>query len=151
MSIFRTLRLKIYEPSLEFYRSNIDIFEVNILDKCSGSFQCRYRLPNSLIPRLQSRVLLTTEELVYLTSQYDDGAIISFDEIDDMEIDQGLFRIHTYNRKIEIQITNPMGEEFAELTIEAWREYHGKIGENVSEEAEKMVEEMAKLDQDEHE
>jgi hypothetical protein len=113
-----------------------------------------YTLPNSILPRLQSRVILTTDQIAIITSRYDEGSIFTLSNLEDVEIKQDFLRMYTGNITIEVELGTSEGGSFAEIVRDSWRDIKNEYtSDNLSEEeaehVEKQIESFREREQNE--
>lgn len=142
--MIQQLRLFIYNPVLTFDDRDLRQHDREILAGMEGNFHCMYKLPNSLLPRLQSRVILSTKELAISTSKYDEGAVFSLEDLEKLKIQEGYLRAYTGDITLEIEIDNEDGESFAEIVIESWKDIKNEFDAGLSKQEEEHIDNQVK-------
>lgn len=142
--MIENLRLSLYSPTLSFNKRDLKYHDRDVFSRMDGSFHCIYTLPNSLLPRLHSRVILTTEELAIVTSRYDEGAVFSLHDLEEVEIQENYLRAYNGEATIEIEIGNSEGESFADIVLESWKDIKNEYANNLSDKEEENLEEQMK-------
>lgn len=141
--MLQDIRLTIFEPKLFFNKRDIKFHDRDILTRMQGSFHCMYTIPNSILPRFQSRVILTTDQIAIVTSRYDDGSIFTLSNLEDVEIEQDFLRMYTGDITIEVELGTSEGGSFAEIVRDSWRDMNDNyISEDLSEKEAEHVEEQ---------
>lgn len=136
------LRLSIFEPKLIFHKRDIKLHDRDILTQMNGNFHCLYRLPNSILPRFHSKIILTTKQIAVVTSVYDEGALFSISNFENVEIKQDFLRMYTGETTIEVELGCSEGASFAEIVLESWKDITGEYTSDLSEKDSKHIEEQ---------
>lgn len=122
--MIRKISRIVYNPKLSYSISDLSSNEYKIIQNPSESFIAKYQIPSSIIPYLQTRVLLEKNRIIFKETRYSDPLIIPFSKITQITIEQNYLRVHTNSVIYEVKIPSN-SYIFADLVKEQYNSLHG--------------------------
>ena len=139
--VIQKLTNTLYNPSVRYNKSDLsNRDQKSVLESNFGEFISIYRIPSSIIPQLQVRVILTTKGLLIKENQYSRPIQIYFNNTTKVSIEESYLRVFASSYTYEFKMPSN-SYIFGGLVTEQYAEYQDVDTSNLHEKSIDSLEE----------